>query len=354
MIGDDLFSSWLAPPVTAGLACAGAFALYALLRARRVRSHERRLDGPLFEELYRKHHPAALAPRGSPVLDMAFSRLAPDAARADTQASTAPLPLTDEEKAKALVGGTVSPPTSLVAAEVLAENALIHLLGVLQGKKRLAVGLEHALLDSLGAAGGAAGSKAGIAVGLAGASLMTGVALPIVPIITPALAIVGAIAGSFAGKRAGSWFKNWRCYSAARRMGRAARAFKKWFLARFPAYLGQARDKRDIAFELNRKLLNEQQSWLGRALWPSLLTVFFKRCFARLERDYLGDVSRLRDLHAAIKATDARQLGWILESLDERSASSYPGLMNHYVAYREAREALEDARAALASPVKAA
>jgi hypothetical protein len=298
---------------------------------------------PLFEILYQYDRSQATS-FNPHVLSLTLAHLeSPKGTDPALPKPTLAGPLSQEDKIRALIGARADAP-GLLPTDALAENVVLNLVTVLKGKKRLTVGLEHALLDSLGAAGGIAGSKVGGAVGLASATLLTGVSLPLVPV----LAVLGAWLGSMAGKRAGSWFKDWRHFSALKQLRLASRSFKKWFLAQFPQFLAARDEDFRAAIQQTRDQARRHQGLLLRFLFPSLMTSYFKASLARLEHDRRAERRRLRRLHDLIRSLDSTEFATILGTLDESSAAAHPQLLEHYRAYRSAHEALQSSRKAAA------
>jgi hypothetical protein len=300
-----------------------------------------RTEAPLFEALYLHHrnHPSQL---GSPVLKLA---LLSQGAAPDRELLSAPQQeqarFSDEDKIKTLMGAKPDP-AGLVPTEALAENVVLNLVNVLKGKKKLTVGLEHALLDSLGAAGGLAGSKVGGALGIASAAVLTGLSVPLVPV----LVLLGALIGSLVGKRAGGWLKGWRGFSAVRKMQLASRNFKKWFLDQFPEFLAVREQEFREAIARTRELQRRHQNRFSRFWLPDLTTVFLRLSLVRLEHDCLAEKQRLERLRGSIRALDPLEFSAVLTNLDEASARSHPQLFEHYQAYQAALAALRDARTA--------
>jgi hypothetical protein len=299
-------------------------------------------EEPLFEVLYAhfRTHPATFR---SQVLSLAIARVdgrgeGKDAKNALPEAAAGET-VSTEEKIKTLLGAKADP-ADLVPTDALTENVVLNLVNVLKGKKKLSLGLEHALLDSLGAAGGIAGSKVGGAVGLASASLLAGVSLPLVP----AFAFAGALLGALAGKRAGAWFKGWRYFAALRQMQRASRRFKKWFLDQFPEFI-EARDKDfETAIAQTQECYRRRQSRFMRFWYPDLLSAFFRMSLHRLDHDREAERKRLERLRATVRSLDPLEFAAVLGGLDEKSASSHPQLLEHYEAYRAALQALRNVR----------
>ena len=218
----------------------------------------------LFEVLYLRFR-ALHDPPAPDVLKLAIEGR-PDASlsSSDLSYSKSSHQLTDDEKVATLVSVKANS-GSLVPVDTFAHHALLNLLNVLKGKKKLKTGLEHAVLDSLGPSSGIAGAKLGGAIGLAMTPVTAGISVVLIPI----WAVFGAWLCALAGKKVGSRFKCRRYYSAERKLKKVSRDFQKWFLANFPGFLAERERCFIAAMSLTQDLRRSYQNPITRFLFPS-------------------------------------------------------------------------------------
>jgi hypothetical protein len=326
----------------------------AVLRAKRrkpswVKSLPPRLHldskHPLFEALYSHYRtePEEFAPQAIQLALRAIAQA--EAKKINEGAPRIGGKISDEEK----IGSLMSAPTDFetaVPADAFAQNLVLNLVNVLKGRKKLTLGLEHALWDTLGAGGGFAGAKIGGALGVAVAPLVIGASTAFLPVWV----LVGAWLGSLAGKKVGSRFKARRYFSAAKKLRKTSRAFKRWFLDQFPAFLAELDREFGKAAENAGALRRDHRSRWLRFFWPDLMSTFFEMSLVRLKADAAAERRRFLEMRAEVRALDPIRFASILERLDPKSARAYPELVEYHRAYREALDELREVDALLRPP----
>jgi hypothetical protein len=354
-------------------------ALAWFVRARRVRKWKSILEAPAFETLVhlsKRRKPGWVKPLPSglkydvktPLFEVLYAHFRKGAenanrpalrlAEAAVDASTKPsetgekLGSADRISAEEKIGTLMNAPTDCAApipADALAQNVVLNLVNVLKGKKKLSLGLEHALWDTLGAGGGFAGAKMGGALGVT-----VGPLLVVSSSFLPAWILVGAWLGSLAGKKVGTRFKARRYYSAIKRLRKTSRDFKRWFLAEFPEFL----DEIDRDFDRVASLLAEARRKAGRSFFhywrPNIMIAFCDLARARLKADHANDRRRFVRLRAQLRALDPIRFASVLEQLDTKSLRAYPELVDHLENYRAAIHEIQEVREGEVPPKMAA
>lgn len=283
-------------------------------------------DRPLFESLYR-HVRAETRLRLPRALGLAMDIEERDVTAPET-AAPAKVPLTDEDKIGPLLNAKLDPAVA-VPTEAIAQSLVVNLVNVLKGKKKLSVGLEHAVWDSLGAGGGFAGAKLGGLFGMALAPMTVGISAT----LTPVWILLGAWFGSIAGKKAGNHFRSRRYFAAARRLRRAALDFRRWFLRSFPEFFSELDREFSEANERIRERSRQEQSTFVRFFYPSFMTVFYRECRARLSRDRLEERKRFVRIRAYVKHLDPVAFASLLVDIDDASVKEYPEIAVYRAAY---------------------
>jgi hypothetical protein len=303
---------------------------------------------PLFEVLY-AHFRKGAENTNRPAL-----RLAEAAVTASTKPNETTEKLSTNERVSAedKLGTLMSTPADYAAplpADALAQNVVLNLVNVLKGKKKLSLGLEHALWDTLGAGGGFAGAKMGGALGVSLGPLLIASSS-----FLPAWILVGAWLGSLAGKKVGTRFKARRYFSAIKRLRKTSRDFKRWFLAEFPEFIEEI----DRDFERVSGILAEARRKEGRPFFrywrPNIMTTFCDLARVRLKSDHASERKRFVHLRSQLRSLDPIRFASVLEQLDSKSVRAYPELVDHLENYRAAIHEIEEIRDGEVPPKMAA
>lgn len=312
-------------------------------KSRWVKSLPRDLDldseAPLFEILYR-HYLGMSRSSAAQVLNLALGGDAISGSSPQNVVRISGSKLTDDEEVSALLSVQMTP-ESEIPAEALARNAVLNLFSVLKGHKKLRVGLEHAVLDSLGAGGGIAGAKLGGLISLALAPLFLG----LWSFVLPVWIVLGALLGSLAGKKMGGRLKSRRYLAATKRLRGVSKDFKKWFLSQFPDLLKE----RDLDFKnalvKSRELYRQGRNPMLRFLFPDLMTVFFKQSLKRLVQDRSSEQKRIKQVRDRIRGMDPEDFASVLRELDEKTARSHARLFKYFEDYQQALAEMRESKA---------
>jgi len=251
--------------------------------------------------------------------------------------------LSDEDHIKNLLGLRSYAHEPEMPTETVMTNIAVNIVNVLRGKKKLVVGVEHAILDSLRAGGGFAGAKLGGISGL----LLTPILLHYTKFGTytvPALMFVGAWSGSFFGKKLGGRVKERHAHAARKKLKRVSHHFRKCFLAKFPGLL----KKVDFEFKVNvaytLKLRRRSQSVLTRYFFPRIMLVFYTECVGQMKKDWEADRERWKQINRKVRSMDPMHVSGVLHGLRGEGLVSHPELLDHSRAYDQAVQDLEEAK----------
>jgi hypothetical protein len=254
-----------------------------------------------------------------------------------------PAPISDEQKINQLVGLQAYPSDpNYMPVEALATSFLVNLLQVVKGKKQLSIGVEHAVLDSLGAGGGFAGAKLGGVVGLGLAPFVATVA----PIALPAFMLAGAWIGARAGKKLGDRMKARKLYSALKQLRKVSNAFRKYFLKQFPVLMKQLDREFESKIAFTRELYVKRQGRLRRFFFPDLLTVFLGTCQQRIKIDWDLKRKEWKQIKAQVRVMTPVEFVALFDVEGDQNAEKmlvpFPELLAQYRSYQQALKEVQE------------
>jgi hypothetical protein len=248
-------------------------------------------------------------------------------------------PVTDEQKINQLVGLQAYPSDpNYMPVEALATSFLVNLLQVVKGKKQLSIGVEHAVLDSLGAGGGFAGAKLGGVVGLGLAPFVATVA----PIALPAFMLAGAWIGARAGKKLGDRVKARKLYSALRQLRKVSNGFRKYFLKQFPVLMKQLDREFESKIAFTRELYLKRQGRVRRFFFPDLLTVFLGTCQKRIKIDWDLKRKEWKQIKAQVRVMTPVEFVALFDQEGEQMLEPFPELLEQYHSYQQALKEVQE------------
>ena len=248
---------------------------------------------------------------------------------------------TDEERVNHWVSLRSYPGNpDTVPYDAFASNLLRNLIGVLRGRKKLKIGVEHAVVDSMGAGAGMAGAKMASLVGVATAPLWAG--FP--PFSLPVFILLGAWSGSLVGRKVGHWIKARKVHGALRRLNRSSVELKAGFLRQLPHWLEEMDAEYQERQTLARTLHRKQQGFLLRTLFPDLMCIFFKDCVILLKSERQACRREWKALRRRIQRSEPREVARLLEEM--HAAAIQPDSELHHLreAHVLALKELEETR----------
>jgi hypothetical protein len=251
--------------------------------------------------------------------------------------------LTEEEQIGQLVSVQINP--AALPMEALATRFLVHFMSVLKGKKNIADGVQHAVLDSLTPGGGFAGAKLGSVVGLSVVPLLGPVVAGVATFALPVFMLAGAYLGSMAGKKIGDRVKARKVYAAIRKLTLASKEFRKSFLIQFPLLMKQLDEEYETRIKFTHLLLRNAQMALIRFFVPNLMTVFLNQALIRLVEDWDGNRKEWKLIKKKVRVMPPLEVAHVLYTLTERAFMPFPKLHEQYQAYDNAVRELREAQA---------
>lgn len=239
-----------------------------------------------------------------------------------------------------------------IPVDALTSNLIRNLLSVLTGKKKLRVGLEHALLDSLGAGGGFAGAKLGSLVGLVVAPLITPLITPLASwaaaVIIPTFVLIGAWLGSLAARQLAAKARFRKIHAELKRLRAAAKTFRSTFLLRFPELMKSLEDDYRARIHATHEMRRKRQNPLSRYFYPDLLTIFFNETVARLTAECTDEINRWKSIRWKVRFTSPLEFVPILHKLTDGRFLGDDELQKYYLEYAAALKSLEEAKKTVA------
>ncbi len=297
-------------------------------------------NAPLFNVLhdaFRKRPQLFLHTNLHDSLDKVGSLEAPRLEPATTAATSA----TDEERINHWMSLRSYPGNpDAVPYDAFASSLLRNFIGVLKGQKKLKIGVEHAVVDSMGVGAGMAGAKMASLASVATAPLWAG--FP--PFALPAFILLGAWSGSLVGRKIGHWIKARRLHGALRKLNRSTLELKAGFLRQLPHWLEEMDAEYQERQLLARTLQRKQQGLLLRTLFPNLMSVFFKDCVTRLKSERRSCRRDWKALRRRIQRSEPREVASLLEEMHDSAIEPESELHRLREAHALALKELEETR----------
>ena len=292
---------------------------------------------PLFEVLYGGHQ---AKPRLSASSDLKGTLLKAEPA-AKFGLSSSP---SDEDTISHLISLRGYQQVGFLPIDAVASSLLGNLTSVLKGKKKLVTGMEHAVLESLGAGGGFAGAKIGNILGLG----LIPLAASAGPLVLPLSMLAGAWLGSVAGRKIGDRVKARQLHSAMKKLRSASKNLKRSFLERFPELMDEL--DRDYALRIGHVLglrrWNERR--LRRMFFPGIMTAFYSGAVRRLRADWDEDRKQWQSIRKKVRFIRPLEFAYVLYGLGEESFLSDSTLLASYQQYEAAVSEVREAQGQVA------